>query len=387
MNIEIANRLVQLRKQNNLSQEQLAEKIGVSRQAVSKWERSEASPDTDNLILLARLYNVSLDELLKTEDDIPDYNDSVEKTTSTAEMPENDYTAADNDSYTEEASYNNGGYDFGDEDKVHIGCDGINVNEKHGDKVHVGWDGIHVEEKDGNRVHIDWSGIHVEEHKGDSVHIDKNGVFVNGEKKDCHHMFCDCDDSKPRINHSFMAMLLLPFTLIVAAVYIFTGIQYNCWDINWTVFFAIPVFELIVSAIKFHKISKMTYPIVCLSCFIIAGVSTGLWLPYWVMLLTIPIYDGLMSAINHRSLKKFPYFIFALTIFLAGGSVFGLWHPLWVVLLTIPIYYEMLHLAKKVKKQNNNSDTDKVYSDAVTDVQSSCDNCNGENCDSCKISE
>lgn len=71
MNIEIANRLVQLRKQNHLSQEELAAKIGISRQAVSKWERAEASPDTDNLILLARLYGVSLDELLRTEEEIP----------------------------------------------------------------------------------------------------------------------------------------------------------------------------------------------------------------------------------------------------------------------------------------------------------------------------
>ncbi len=71
MNIEIANRLVNLRKTNNLSQEALAEKLGISRQAVSKWERAEGSPDTDNLILLARLYGISLDELLKTEDEIP----------------------------------------------------------------------------------------------------------------------------------------------------------------------------------------------------------------------------------------------------------------------------------------------------------------------------
>ncbi len=72
MNIEIANRLVKLRKENGLSQEELAEKIGISRQAVSKWERAEASPDTDNLILLARLYGVSLDVLLATEDEIPE---------------------------------------------------------------------------------------------------------------------------------------------------------------------------------------------------------------------------------------------------------------------------------------------------------------------------
>ena len=70
MNIEIANRLVQLRKENNYSQQSLADELGLSRQAVSKWERAEASPDTDNLILLARLYGVSLDELLATDDDL-----------------------------------------------------------------------------------------------------------------------------------------------------------------------------------------------------------------------------------------------------------------------------------------------------------------------------
>ncbi len=69
MNIEVANRLVQLRGQHGLSQEELAEKLGISRQTVSKWERAEASPDTDNLISIAKLYNISLDELLKTDED------------------------------------------------------------------------------------------------------------------------------------------------------------------------------------------------------------------------------------------------------------------------------------------------------------------------------
>ena len=70
MNIEIANRLVNLRKKNGLSQEQLAAKLGLSRQAVSKWERAEASPDTDNLICLAKLYGVSLDDLLNTDEPV-----------------------------------------------------------------------------------------------------------------------------------------------------------------------------------------------------------------------------------------------------------------------------------------------------------------------------
>ena len=70
MTIEIADRLIKLRKEHGLSQEELADKLGLSRQAVSKWERAEASPDTDNLICLAKLYGVSLDELLQTDDSV-----------------------------------------------------------------------------------------------------------------------------------------------------------------------------------------------------------------------------------------------------------------------------------------------------------------------------
>ena len=65
MTIKLGNRLAELRKEHGYSQEELADKLGVSRQAVSKWECGEASPDTDNLIELAKLYNTSLDELLE----------------------------------------------------------------------------------------------------------------------------------------------------------------------------------------------------------------------------------------------------------------------------------------------------------------------------------
>lgn len=70
MTIEIADRLIKLRKKNGLSQEELADKLGISRQSVSKWERAESSPDTDNLICLAKIYGVSLDELLSTDENV-----------------------------------------------------------------------------------------------------------------------------------------------------------------------------------------------------------------------------------------------------------------------------------------------------------------------------
>lgn len=78
MNLEIANRLQKLRKEKGYSQEQLAEALGISRQAISKWERAESSPDTDNLICLAKLYGVSLDELLSTDETIEEIIENTE---------------------------------------------------------------------------------------------------------------------------------------------------------------------------------------------------------------------------------------------------------------------------------------------------------------------
>ena len=72
MNVEIAQRLAELRRKKGYSQESLAHELGLSRQAVSKWERAESSPDTENLIALAKLYGVSLDELVRVDADVED---------------------------------------------------------------------------------------------------------------------------------------------------------------------------------------------------------------------------------------------------------------------------------------------------------------------------
>lgn len=72
MNVEIAQRLADLRREKGYSQEELAENLGLSRQAVSKWERAESSPDTGNIVALAKLYGVTLDELLRVDADIED---------------------------------------------------------------------------------------------------------------------------------------------------------------------------------------------------------------------------------------------------------------------------------------------------------------------------
>lgn len=65
---KLSENLYSLRKRRGLSQEEFAEKIHISRQAVSKWERGEAYPDTENLIEIASFYGVTLDELVNSSD-------------------------------------------------------------------------------------------------------------------------------------------------------------------------------------------------------------------------------------------------------------------------------------------------------------------------------
>ncbi|MDE7406256.1 MAG: helix-turn-helix domain-containing protein [Clostridiales bacterium] len=74
--VTLGDKLAKLRKENNYTQEQLADILDVSRQSVSKWESDLAYPETDKLIKLGELYNCSMDYLLK---DGVEMKDGVEK--------------------------------------------------------------------------------------------------------------------------------------------------------------------------------------------------------------------------------------------------------------------------------------------------------------------
>ena len=62
--MKLSENLKRIRKDNNLSQEQLAEKLGVSRQAVSKWESGQSYPEMDKVLLICKLFNYNIDELM-----------------------------------------------------------------------------------------------------------------------------------------------------------------------------------------------------------------------------------------------------------------------------------------------------------------------------------
>ena len=67
--MKFCDKLQKIRKENNVTQEQLADKLNVSRQAVSKWESGTAYPDTEKLIQISKIFNTSLDDLINDNKD------------------------------------------------------------------------------------------------------------------------------------------------------------------------------------------------------------------------------------------------------------------------------------------------------------------------------
>lgn len=65
----LSEKLYMLRKKSGLSQEQLAEQLNVSRQAISKWESGTSIPESDKLIAISQYFNVTLDHLMKEDSD------------------------------------------------------------------------------------------------------------------------------------------------------------------------------------------------------------------------------------------------------------------------------------------------------------------------------
>jgi len=239
MNIEIANRLFEYRKQQGLSQEELAERIGVSRQAVSKWERAESSPDTDNLIELARLYGVSLDSLLFTDE-------PTKKDPASAE------------------------------------------EHKKTDYVSVGWDGIHVIDGD-EEVHVSLKGIYIKDGDEEVVIGGPGARVTKGVVKDLEGI---------RKKYWFVN---IGVAVLCTAAYLTLGFGWGYWHPSWLIFFAVPFTHEVLNMFALPGIrNKLNqFPVWVLSTvgFLVLGFYFRLWHPGWVVFLVIPAYYWLVSMI------------------------------------------------------------------------------------------
>lgn len=238
MNIEIAERLIKLRKEKGLSQEELAEKLGLSRQAVSKWERAEASPDTDNLICLARIYGVSLDNLLNTQDSVED----IVKEQVKAEEDKK-------------------------KDRVHIGINGIHVESKDGEQVHISGDGIFVKDKD-EEVNIG-CGHHHHHYKPSKYEIIKGAVTGS-------------------------------ITLLIVVAYLLLGflLPSKGWVTGWILFLLIPIISSLFTCFHRKRITAFAFPVLVTAVYMLLGLGFHMWHPYWIVFLSIPIFYTIFGPID-----------------------------------------------------------------------------------------
>lgn len=312
MDPTMAQRLVDRRKAAGLSQEALADKLGVSRQAVSKWERSESSPDTDNLIALAALYGVSLDELL--------YGSPAQAGTASTEQEEPAPTpeSVHNDDACEQTDKSEPSDDERPDlhasergERVHISLkEGIHVvDPEKGEEVHVGWSGIHVEnERRGEHVHIGPGGMHIDaSDDGHSIHTNEDGtVTIDGETyaswKDAHD-HCDFQGNRHRSPFG-RAWSKFPFPGVVLVAYLIGGIVYSAWLPGLMLVFSIPVYYMVGSLIDQRKpltFLSSIYPIACTAWFCYIAFFCNQAHPAWAIFLTIPVVEAILHWIRKSS--------------------------------------------------------------------------------------
>lgn len=234
MTIENANRLAELRRTHGLSQEELAERLGVSRQAVSKWERAESSPDTDNLIALAQLYGVTLDVLLglqlppaipekplpgEAEYEAPTEEEN-EPSAEPAAEPLEDVIAGDP---LPEGSY----YEHAAREAAHAAREAARAAEEAAAAV--------ANERERRRRHF-------------------------------------------------------PYPVMVTFAYLVLGFVFHQWHPGWIIFLTIPLFYLPES--ERQPLRLLGNPVMITIIYLLLGTMCNLWHPGWLIFLLIPLLNS-----------------------------------------------------------------------------------------------
>lgn len=228
--IDISRKLKELRIKEGLSQEKLAEQLMVSRQAVSKWENGEALPDMENMVALAKLYNISLDELVGINTNNEGADEAAFEASETI-------------------------IEDGTDEKN----DGFGVHIKVGDKVDF---------KIGNPVDDDDMD---DDDDDDDLPEPKTGItgflyslpypimvtiayFLLGAFADAWGIAWILFVTIP-VYYSLISCIaarrFAPFAypVLAACIYLFIGMQYSLWHPGWVIFLTIPIYHPIAYAI------------------------------------------------------------------------------------------------------------------------------------------
>ncbi|MBQ3551803.1 MAG: helix-turn-helix domain-containing protein [Clostridia bacterium] len=367
MTEDFGKKLIRFRKKHGLSQEELAAKIGVTRQAVSKWERGIAIPDSYNLIRLAECYGMTLDELLSNEDGdaaspkrgegfevlsepkvvvgdsfIEFENDeksvTLDRTGITRISPEGTTHESWRESIQRMIAQVRGikGYEKNEGEAMErrifrtvMSKSGIRVDYEDGGSESFTWERITgVPEQTRRNVHADESGVSIEYMDGTSDYYTWESI-KNGEGH--YRRNAEYDDYDPDDDYDIDDEEDDEDVTYEAEVTYSDGEERTPHKAE--------------SSPLYRALKRFPIHAVSTAAFFLLGIFEGLWHPGWVVFMAIPIYYSLIDVLfkkkssKGRLLYRVPFALIASAAYVIAGACFSLWHPGWIIFLTIPLYY------------------------------------------------
>ncbi len=281
----LPNNLYEIRRGAGLSQEEFAEKLGVSRQAVSKWERGEAYPDTENLIVISEMFGVTIDELLRSENISSDTKGEKAEESSDEEPHDGSFRVKVGDKVNLNLS---GAITVDDDDTT------VKIDLDKGD--------ILVDDEDGQvKVNLGKSGIVVNSDDGVNVKLGKGGITINDNDSDDDD---DDEEDKARKASKLSIFYKIPYPIVATIAFLAIGLLADGWYWAWTLFMTIPLYYSLLDSIRRKRFTEFAYPVFLAFIYCLFGMLFTWWHPGWLIFVTIPVYYPIAEGIDRYIRNK-----------------------------------------------------------------------------------
>ena len=252
MDEKFGERLIAFRNKKGLSQDELSQKLGVSRQSISNWENGTSQPSIEFVKKLSEIYEVTVDDLLNCDKSIEDCYKKKEESTFKKEEKKDDRGS-----------------------RIRIDKNGIFINDA----------------DDGDSIKFEFGGD-MEENIKEKV---KSEVIDN--------VFVDqtLERRKKALYKSIESSINLIFILGSIIAYLILGFLLKN-GVGWSKWWILMVFSLVPGetfrAIAFKKPENFPICFVATGIYCTLGVFMNLWHPTWIIFLSIPVYYIVVSSIK-----------------------------------------------------------------------------------------
>ncbi|MGN1417193.1 MAG: helix-turn-helix domain-containing protein [Oscillospiraceae bacterium] len=328
----LQDKLYKLRREKGYSQEELAEKLDVSRQAVSKWERGESSPDINNIIAIAKLYDISVDELAGCirGDESVSYDSAPVSKGISLKKP----SCAENAGIAD--------------DFIRMSIDGDNADEIYpqNNSAHSQQDIMPDPVPQNDAYNGNTSYTYADSSSRAAKRADrknKRSFKVFGSNP-------PANTNSPQKAEFCRKAKKFPFWALMLFCFFFFGGMFDLFGWSWIFFLFIPLYYTSIVAYEKNNMNYFCYPLVAtiafLGCVFVdngifnhySGTLTSIAAIFWF--LSIPLYYTGILAYRKKQCKYFCFPVLVTMVYLIFGLMYSRLFTafLWLFAL-IPFYY------------------------------------------------